>query len=320
MMQKLNVTCIDINSRYCPCILAETNHCVFCSQLKGEGICDCNWSGLCILYEKQWQGKNEAENNMNRTELITKFDILEQFSNNIFLLDFSVPTELANLLKPIGSFVFLRCPDDPQFFHFPVGIMKVNKEHLQVVIEVVGAKSQKIFLQDNRTILVRGPYHSGILGKAWIDNLNHGKILLIAGGMGQPPALPLAQKLVENNNQVTALLAPGKLGKNCIENELRNLDIAIRCVNSMRKEGLPLVTELLNMSPDLLVSAGPDAQHTAIITAMQDKGVNIPMAVTNNAVMCCGEGICGSCEKEVSNNRKIRVCKMQTDFSSLVHY
>jgi succinate dehydrogenase/fumarate reductase-like Fe-S protein len=66
---------------------------------------------------------------------------------------------------------------------------------------------------------------------------------------------------------------------------------------------------------DLVVSAGPDEQHYGIINAMKTAGINIPMAATNNARMCCGEGICGSCEKVMQDNKVVRACKVQTDFS-----
>jgi len=70
--------------------------------------------------------------------------------------------------------------------------------------------------------------------------------------------------------------------------------------------------------PDLVVSAGPDEQHYGIIAAMQAVGVNIPMAATNNATMCCGEGVCGSCERETQDNSMIRVCKVQTEFTQFI--
>jgi hypothetical protein len=74
------------------------------------------------------------------------------------------------------------------------------------------------------------------------------------------------------------------------------------------------------LNPDLIISTGPDEQHYGIIAAMQAAGVNIPMAVTNNSTMCCGEGICGSCEKETVNHTFVRTCKVQTDFMNFLQY
>lgn len=320
-MKNLSLYCIDINSPYCPCLLADTNHCVFCSQLRGDRGCNCNWQGVCILYEKHWQKENQAVTKSPvRSEVVTSFSIVEELAKDIYLLKFTVPSELAREVNRPGAFVFLRPAGNEQFCSFPVGIMKVLGNELYVVVEKIGPKSSYLFLHDNTEIAVRGPYYNGILGQPWIDKLVNGKIILIAGGMGQPPALPAAYKLSENHNKITAILAPGKIGKIFIANEFEKLGIASHHVVSMRKNGLSLLRELAIDKPDLIFSAGPDEQHYAIVNVLQDLALDIPMAATNNASMCCGEGICGSCIKETNDNKKIRTCKVQTDFAYLIPY
>ncbi len=324
MKPRLTVSCIDINSPYCPCLLADTNHCVFCSHLKGQPVCDCNWSGVCILYERRWQPKNgvwrgeqapqriEAESTVTRKELIAE---------QTYLLEFAVGDELAAELGKTGAFVFLRLPGDPHYFHFPVGVMKVAGNDIQVVVEAIGPKSSRLIDSGAGAVLVRGPYYNGVLGQPWIDNITCGTILLIAGGMGQPPALPIAARLLANGNKVVALLAPGKIGRVFIADDLRAMGATVHAVDSLRRTGNDLLAAWLTCAdtrPDLVVSAGPDDQHYGVITAMQAAGVDIPMAATNNATLCCGEGICGSCERETNDDRRIRLCKVQTDFSQLV--
>ncbi len=324
MKPRLTASCIDINSPYCPCLLAETNHCVFCSHLKGQPVCDCNWSGVCILYERRWQPKNgvwrgeqapqriEAESTILRKELIAE---------QTYLLEFAVVDELAAELGKTGAFVFLRLPGDPHYFHFPVGVMKADGNVIQVVVEALGPKSSRLIDSAAGTVLVRGPYYNGVLGQPWIDNITCGTILLIAGGMGQPPALPIAARLLANGNKVTTLLAPGRIGRVFIADDLRALGATVHSVDSLRRSGNGLLTAWLTSEdsrPDLVVSAGPDDQHHGVIAVMQAAGVNIPMAATNNATLCCGEGICGSCERETNDDRRIRLCKVQTDFSQLV--
>lgn len=324
MKRRLTASCIDINSPFCPCLLAETNHCVFCSHLKGQPVCDCNWCGVCILYEHQWQPKNggwRSENVPVRMEMESKVSRRELIAHNTWLLQFAVGPELAVELKKTGAFVFLRRPEDPHYFHFPVGVMKVTGDDVQVVVEAVGPKSGRLLEPGAETVLVRGPYYNGVLGQPWIDNITCGTILLVAGGMGQPPALPIAARLLANGNSVTALLAPGKIGKVFIDAELRDLGATVHAVDSMRRAGTSLLTAWLadgDTRPDLVVSAGPDDQHHGVIAAMQAAGVNVPMAATNNATLCCGEGICGSCEHETGDNRRVRLCKVQTDFSQLI--
>ena len=320
-MSKNISQCIDINSNYCPCLLADTNHCIVCSHLKGEMTCDCNWSGICILYEQHWQYKIKEKNEeiiKTRMEEQVEFSIKEEIGQDTVLLEFEVSTKLAESLQKIGSFVFLRCPSDPYFFYFPVNIMKAQGNVLQVVIETIGPKSMKILADNNRKLLVRGPYYNGVLGSPWIDNMTDGNIILVAGGIGQGPAFPIAGKLMANNNQIKALLAPGKVKKVFIDKGLQEMGATVYMVSSLREFGMPILREWLMMQPDLIVSAGPDVQHYGIITAMQDVGVNIPMVATNNATMCCGEGICGSCLRKTRDHKTIRMCKQQTDFLNII--
>ncbi len=313
--------CIDINSKYCPCLLAETNNCIFCSHLKGEKTCDCNWSGRCILYEQHWQYKKKQDANEPvtvRIEEEVEFIVKERMGEQTVLLEMSVTSPLAEELKPVGSFVFLRRPSDPYYFNFPVNIMTIQGNTIQVAIETIGPKSKRILEENNTKLLLRGPYYNGVLGAPWIDNITDGNIILVAGGIGQAPAFPLALKLRENNNKVTALLAPGKVGKIFIVKALEELGITVQQVSSLRQYGMPMLGEWFACRPDLVVSAGPDEQHYGVIAAMQGARVNIPMVATNNARMCCGEGICGSCLKKTRDHGLIRMCKQQTDFSSII--
>ncbi|HWQ62747.1 MAG TPA: hypothetical protein VN521_10570, partial [Negativicutes bacterium] len=267
MERRLTASCIDINSPYCPCLLAETNHCVFCSHLRGQPVCDCNWSGICILYERRWQPKNgvwRGGNPPQRIEAESKITRKESIAANTYLLEIPVVAGLAAELDKTGAFVFLRLPDDPQYFHFPVGVMKVLGDTIQVVIEAVGPKSCRLLDAPAGDVLVRGPYYNGVLGQPWIDNITCGTILLIAGGMGQPPALPIAARLTANKNQVVALLAPGKIGRVFIDNDLREMGVAVHVVDSLRRTGGSLLSKWLADEaalPDLVVSAGPDEQH-----------------------------------------------------------
>lgn len=324
MNRRFTASCIDINTPYCPCLLAETNHCVFCSHLRGQAVCDCNWSGVCILYEKQWQPKNglmRSDSLPTRTDELGQIVRRETVGKDTYLLEVTVTEELARGLEKTGAFVFLRRQEDPQFFHFPVGVMKVEGRNLHMVIEALGPKSNRVLESGVSEVLVRGPYFNGVLGQPWIDNITCGKILLISGGIGQAPALPIAAKLATNRNMVTAVLAPGHIGAVFIVAELNRLGVKTHVVDSMRRNGFSLIIDWLGDGaprPDLIVSAGPDEQHYGVISAMQTAGLNIPMAATNNSIMCCGEGICGSCARETQDNRVIKTCKVQTDFTQLL--
>ena len=314
--------CIDINTEHCPCLLAETNNCVFCSHLKGEAVCNCNWTGTCIYYEKEWQSNNKKLTGSSpRQEVDATQEGKMEIGLRTYMLELAVPASMAQELDKPGAYVFLRRAGDPAYCSFPVGVMNVRENKLQLVIEAIGPKSVRAMASDD-AITVRGPYSNGIFGQPWIDNTKAGNVVLVTGGMGQPPAMPIARKLINNSCHVTAIVAPGQVGQCFITPWLQKLGISVTEVPSLRRNGMPLLRELLagkaNFRPDMIVSAGPDEQHYGVIAAMQAEQVNLPMAATNNATMCCGEGICGSCEKVTCDNKKIKTCKIQTDFTQLM--
>jgi len=125
-----------------------------------------------------------------RMETDTEFVVKRTITERTYLLEFEVDPEFARSLERCGSFVFLRRPSDQQFYHFPVEVMKVNGNNIQVVVKTIGPKSSRLLSDDNRQVLVRGPYYNGIFGQPWIDSIVNGKILLIVGGMGSRRLYP----------------------------------------------------------------------------------------------------------------------------------
>lgn len=317
MLEKLVKRCVDINSKFCPCLLADTNHCTFCSRLQGKDYCDCNWSGVCILYEQYWK-KQQMQQHVERKEEETVLTIKKIWGETAYWMEFSVSEALANDLKRSGSFVFLKQTDDPSACYFPVGIMQVKGKTIGVAVETVGIKSTR-FVQEDSHILVRGPYQNGVLGKPWIDNLKRGKILLVTGGIGQAPAVPIIETLFAGENEIEVIAAPGKIGELFLAEALAPQKLHLTAVESLRRSGYTLLQKRLQSEPfDLVVSAGPDSQHSAVIAAMHEIGMDLPMAATNNAKMCCGEGICGSCYQTSRDGAAVKMCKCQMDFKDVM--
>lgn len=318
MSRYLQSKCIDINSAYCPCILASSNHCVFCAHLQGKDVCDCNWSGVCILYEKKWNARNDVlVVREPRPEIECAIIEREFINENVCRIVLSVPAEIATHLNTPGAYVFMRRGLDPHYFHIPIGIMQVIDDcKIVVIVEALGAKSIRI-VEEDQALIIRAPYKNGIFGLPWIEKLTYGKALLIAGGMGQPPALPVAEKLINNYNKVTAIVAPGSVGLLNTE-KMQSLGIEMIKVDSLRQTGYAcLSNKLLADTWDLVVSCGPDVQHFAVMDTMAAVDCDLPVAATNNSIMCCGEGICGSCERETTDHQLIRTCKIQLDIADL---
>jgi NAD(P)H-flavin reductase len=233
------------------------------------------------------------------------------------VISFDVSEALAHMLNKVGSFVFLRRKDDDQFYHFPVGVMSVDHTSITVAIEAVGTKSKRLLEDISAEIVVRGPYYNGMFGQPWLTTIRGESVLLVAGGIGQAPLLPVARELVQGENRITAILAGGKVGVIFVGEELREMGIDVIEVSSLRQEGMPLLRKKLKKGVDFIASCGSDNQHCGIISVLHEMKLDLPMAATNNAVMCCGEGICGSCHHKMKDGRVVKLCKVQADFREL---
>lgn len=318
MIHRMIEKCVDMNSPYCPCLLAETNHCTFCSRLQGKDECACDWNGVCILYEKFWRDKMKNSAAVLRMTETCEATLQKKVGEKTYVVEFAVSDALAQELAKMGAFVFMRRAGDSDFSHFPVGIMNADGCKITVAIETIGAKSSRFILNQDEKIIVRGPYYNGVLGKPWIDELSNGTVVVLAGGIGQAPALPILRALAGKGNTVHVIAAPGKVGTVFIKGEPALAGMELHEVASLRKDGFALFEKLMGENPDLIVSAGPDDQHSGVIRFMHDRGVNLPMAATNNATMCCGEGICGSCHKLTPDNRTVKMCKAQIAFDRIM--
>ena len=262
------IRCIDVNSEHCPCMLSDTNHCFMCSHLKGEAVCDCDWTGLCILNEKRWQNAQKPSEHSNRREVESQFTVRQQINSHTCVIEVSVGKEFAHLHDVVGAFVFLRRADDPEMCNFPVGIMDVNGGNLVLAVETIGPKSSRLFMQPDSRILVRGPYYNGVFGQPWIDSTKYGTILAAVGGMGQANALMLARKILKNNNKAIFVVAPGRAGEIFVDEALRTMGVEVITVPSMRREGFIQIKQLFSDTIDLLISAGPDDLHFGLISLM----------------------------------------------------
>ncbi len=52
--------CEELAAERCPCILAETAECTYCTLLRGEAVCGCDWQGRCALERWQWRDECDA--------------------------------------------------------------------------------------------------------------------------------------------------------------------------------------------------------------------------------------------------------------------
>lgn len=309
--------CIDAGSEYCPCHLAETGDCILCSQLSGKTFCDCiNWKGVCIYQEYMWNGGKAKEERKSYTCSILSKTAVDE---DIIILKVRITHKLARDLVHPGSFVFMRNPASMQYYDAPISIMETNTEEnwIKVAIELKGTKTSSInLLNEKDKILIRGPYWNGILGLKNIYKAQKGNSLIVMRGIGQAPSLPVLKKLYSNGNKLTVIIDNGSSNKLLIDKELLEYQCEVKECSMIEKGELTnefrelLMKTVEEIKPNIVHVAGPDLLSYKILYALDS---SIPISCCNNARMCCGEGICGSCTVKTNDHKLRRLCKLQTE-------
>lgn len=301
----------------CPCHLAETNDCILCSQLSGKEFCDCiNWKGVCIYQEFIWNNKKAKNERKNYLCDILEKKIVEE---KIIIFKIKTSHKLSKELFHPGSYIFMRDPKCMQFYDTPMSIMDSNTEEnwIKVGMELKGTKTTSISLLDSGDkILIRAPFWNGIWGLKNIYNVRNGNVIMIIRGIGQAPALPVIKKISSNMNKITTIIDVSPYKEIFIKDELIKYNCDIIESKMIDKGELTLdfkniFMEMLdNKKYDLVYCAGPDILSYNVLELLDDK---ISFSSCNNARMCCGEGVCGSCTVKTNDHKLRRLCKLQTD-------
>jgi NAD(P)H-flavin reductase len=316
--------CVDAGTEYCPCYLAETGECLMCSQLQGKVFCDCiNWKGVCIYQEYIWNRSHCKENRpVQRCRVLAVVKV----SPAVSLLTFEVQKTLARELNQPGAYIFLSACADTPYFDIPMSIMRADERAgtIEVALQEKGAKT-KFFIQSidapGKEIYLRGPYWNGILGLKHLKSFQKGKALLIVRGIGQAPALPVAKKLVQGGNEVAVFLDIGMIKTDftaelfqqlgCSVCKIETLDLTKRSITE--ELSAQLKDSLLNKGIGLIYSGGSELIHQGVVHLIQEVGHDVHFVCSNNALLCCGEGICGSCQTRLADGSRIKRCKTQLD-------
>ncbi|MEF9933756.1 MAG: sulfide/dihydroorotate dehydrogenase-like FAD/NAD-binding protein [Clostridium sp.] len=312
------VDCIDSGSEFCPCSLAEKGECIVCSQLKGKKFCDClNWKGTCIYQDYIW--------NMERAKKCREyleFKVLEKefIREDLFVLKVEVDSYLSRELNEFGAYVFLKRREDTEAYNTPISILEsdIKTNIITMIIKVEGVKTKSLKLVEDK-ILIKGPYHNGIQGVNNLKQLKGGSCLILGRGVGTAPAVLACKKLGYRENKSFVLLDKGRSEENCATNYFKNLNCNLVENTRFLDENGNLLEDIKvqvkniikDNNIDVVLSAGSDDFHSKIVNYIYSLNKNMKFSTINNAIMCCGEGICGSCHIRNRKGELIKTCKQQ---------
>ena len=316
--------CVDTGSENCPCELAVTGDCLTCSRLQGKDSCDCDWKGVCVLNEFLFNGRR-ANNKRKEKEcrILSKYHAAEGF----LILEIGVQKGFAIRCMRPATYVFLRNPEFDHHYDVPVSILDVNlnRPSITLGIRILSAKTKSLDKAEE-SILVRGPSRSGFIGKNF--KRMEGRVMILCSGAGVCPGIfaynllsaasqtaLVARDAVFEKSMVRRFLSPAenhsdasKPAEGTSLKYLRGGNVTFRDFES--EEETEKIRRTVRMEKtDHIVILGSREFTASLYEKLAEFHGKVHFVTSNDANICCGEGICGACEIVTRGGKRVRMCK-----------
>ena len=237
-----------------------------------------------------------------------------QFSDSTFLWDVYAP-DVARAAQP-GHFVMLRLREGGERIPLTVADYDRDWGTVTIVIQAIGKTTREMMAayQEGDTFLD----FVGPLGMpSHVKNVGH--VVLVGGGLGVAPVFPQLRAFKEAGNRVTGII--GFRTKELVfwEDRFKKYcDELIVCTDDGTYGRPGFVTAALEdvlsrEKVDEVVAIGPLPMMRACAEVTRPRGV--PTAVSLNAIMVDGTGMCGSCRVSVGGEIKF-ACVEGPDFDA----
>ena len=198
-----------------------------------------------------------------------------------------------------GQFVmvWVRGLDEvPMALSHPDGIT------VQRVGEATAALSD---MQMGDSIGIRGPFGNGF-------KLEGTRIMIIAGGVGGAPLLPLARLAHSNGLDVTTIIGARTGDELLFKQQFSQCGVVSVATDDGSKGHHGLITELMNMNQfdlkgfDQCYVCGPEMMMESVLDLLCLAGMEARSQFSLHRYFKCGIGVCGACTIDPSG---FRVCK-----------
>lgn len=240
---------------------------------------------------------------LTTTNLLRIVKILEVKQENLTSKTFTFNDKLCSKARP-GQFVMIWIP---RVDEIPMSLSTIGPKDLaSITVADVGEATRTLHQRkQGDTIGIRGPYGNGF-------KLTEGKTMIVGGGTGVAPLVPLAEKLVKTSSKITFLIGAEKKNKllflGRLERMLTKTNAEIIATTEDGSHGRKgMVTTLAKQKLektkfDIIYTCGPEKMmYRMFILAERHK---TPIQASLERIMRCAIGLCGSCVVG-----KFRVCK-----------
>lgn len=153
------------------------------------------------------------------------------------------------------------------------------------------------------SIGIRGPFGNGF-------KLEGARIMLIAGGVGGAPLLPLARLAHTKGVDVTTIIGAKTEDELLFEQQFSQWGSASVATDDGSKGHHGFITELMNQfdlkSFDQCYVCGPELMMKGVLNILQARGIETHSQFSLHRYFKCGIGVCGACTIDPSGQRVCR--------------
>lgn len=236
------------------------------------------------------------------------FKILKkkELAKNIYLMDVHAPRVAASAHP--GQFVIVRVDERGERVPLTICDYDTKEGSVTIVVQVVGASSQRICALEEREGLAD---FVGPLGNPSefvyenIEELKHKKIIFIAGGLGTAPVYPQVKWLKEHGIEADVIIGAKNKDLLILQDEMKAVAGELYIATDDGSEGFKgMVTDCLRdlidnreKHYDLVIAIGPMIMMKFV--ALTTKEYGIKTIVSLNSLMVDGTGMCGACRVTV---------------------
>ncbi|MDO5044897.1 MAG: dihydroorotate dehydrogenase electron transfer subunit [Coriobacteriia bacterium] len=222
-----------------------------------------------------------------------------------------------DMLKP-GQFLNLKVPgDNSELLRIPLSYAHMEDNEVTIIYQVIGSGTRRLSeLPAGTKTNMLAP-----LGHGFDIPQDAKRALLVGGGVGIVPLIPLAEALKEANIAFDVALGFANADKIYGMDELKALsEDKVHISTDDGSAGYKgFVTKLSqdlidNNSYDVLYTCGPHIMMKAV--AQQGMAAEIPTQASLERGMICGFGACSSCVVKLTNGTYVSACKFGPVFDA----
>ncbi len=242
-----SLPCADLAGPNCPCALGLAGECVYCTRLRGEPGCACQWAGACVLLAEPRAragiGKPPGTGPSTaaapaavkvpersaalpdvappgaslpapavRPARLALVAARSEPAPGVVDLRLQVSRRLLPLLRRPGCYLFIRTPGSGEEYNTPLTVVEAGSRELRLVLKVAGPKTAAIAaVAPGANLIWKGPHFGGLLGGTALRSAmrgGRGAAVVVARGMGQIVALPVVRALAARGWLVEAFVDP----------------------------------------------------------------------------------------------------------------